>query len=194
VKHHSGPIALLGTSADPPTYGHEALLTGLLTIFPRVVTWASDNPTKSHGESLQNRHALLNALVNAIANPQLQLIQHLSSPWTITTLEKAIEIWPEEELVFVIGSDLAEQIPSWENPKAVLRMARIGITPREGWPLEKKHLSNLQSLGGRIDLLPLQIPSSASSQIRHNPNLSEMPSSILPVVLKQNLYGLRHKQ
>ncbi len=194
MTHPSGPIALLGTSADPPTYGHEALLTGLLTIFPKVVTWASDNPTKSHGESLHNRHALLNALVNAIANPRLKIIQDLSSPWTITTLEKAVEIWPEEELVFVIGSDLAEQIPSWEKPKAVLRMARIGIAPRAGWPLNKKHLSTLQSLGGRIDVLPLQIPSSASSQIRLNPKLSEIPDSVLPVVLEQNLYGVRERQ
>ena len=194
MKHSLGPIALLGTSADPPTYGHQALLTGLLTIFPKVVTWASDNPTKSHVESLRNRHALLNALVNAIAHPHLQLIQDLSSPWTITTLEKAVEIWPEEELVFVIGSDLAKQIPNWENPKAILNMARIGITLREGWPLEKEHISNLQSLGGKIDLLPLNIPSSASSQIRREPKLSEMPDSILPVVLEHKLYGIRHKQ
>ena len=84
-----GTIALLGTSADPPTCGHQALLKGLLKLFPKVVTWASDNPLKQHGESLENRHALLNALVEAISNPKLQLIQELSSPWTITTLERA---------------------------------------------------------------------------------------------------------
>ena len=194
VTNSAGPIALLGTSADPPTYGHKALLIGLLTIFPRVVTWASDNPAKKHRESLCDRHALLNALVNAIANPHLQLIQDLSSPWTITTLEKASEIWPRSELIFVIGSDLAEEIPNWENPKAVMQRARIGIAPREGWPIQKKHLKHLESLGGRIDLLPLQIPFSASSKVRRNPKLSEIPDSILPVVLKQNLYGLRNKQ
>ena len=194
VSNLIGPIALLGTSADPPTYGHKSLLIGLLTIFPRVVTWASDNPTKNHGESLQNRHALLNALVNEIDNPQLQLIQDLSSPWTIKTLNKASIIWPGEELVFVVGSDLAEQIPTWEDPKAVMKKARIGIAPRQGWPLQEKHFTALESLGARIDLLPLQIPSSASSQVRNNPKLSEIPEAILPMMLENNLYGLKNTQ
>ena len=194
VSNFVGPIALLGTSADPPTYGHKALLTGLLTIFPKVVTWASNNPTKNHGESLQNRHALLNALVEEIANPHLQLVQNLSSPWTIKTLNKASNLWPGEELVFVVGSDLAEQIPTWEEPKAVMKKARIGIAPREGWPLQEKHFTHLESLGARIDLLPLKIPYSASSQVRNNPHPSEIPDAILPIMLENNLYGLTNKK
>ncbi len=188
-----GPIALLGTSADPPTFGHQALLKGLLTIFPKVVTWASDNPMKTHVASLENRLALLNTLVTAIANPQLQVIQNLSSPWTITTLEKASALWPDEELVFVIGSDLVMQIPNWENPKAFMKKARIGIAPRKGWPLTKLHLETLKALGGEIDILPLQIPCSASSTVRQHPKISEIPDSILPMVIEQNLYGLNNK-
>ena len=34
-------IALFGTSADPPSTGHRALLEGLLDHYPQVVTWAS---------------------------------------------------------------------------------------------------------------------------------------------------------
>ena len=188
-----GPIALLGTSADPPTYGHQALLKGLLEIFPRVVTWASNNPMKSHGASLQSRHTLLNALVEEIADPKLQLNQDLSSPLTIKTLEKASEIWPTEELIFVIGSDLTGQIPSWKNPKGVMQRARIGIAPREGWPIQKDDLKSLESLGGRIDVLPLEIPSTASSLARQNLQASQIPDSILRMVLEQNLYRLNTK-
>ena len=186
-------IALFGTSADPPTHGHQALLQGLLNIFPKVVTWASDNPLKIHGATLDKRHALLKKLVGSISNPHLQIIQELSSPRAITTLEKATKIWPGEELVFVVGSDLVSQIPRWESPRAVMKKARIGIASRKGWPLQKKHLNILESLGGRIDLLPLNIPPSASSQVRENPNLSQIPESILPMVLKENLYGLNTK-
>ncbi len=99
-------IALLGTSADPPTFGHQALLEGLLTLFPKVATWASINPMKKHGASLHNRSCLLNALVKAINNPNLKLMQELSNPRTIKTLEKASLKWPDSDLIFVIGSDL----------------------------------------------------------------------------------------
>ena len=39
-------LALLGTSSDPPTKGHQCLLEGLLARFDKVATWASDNPMK----------------------------------------------------------------------------------------------------------------------------------------------------
>ncbi|MEB3235493.1 MAG: adenylyltransferase/cytidyltransferase family protein, partial [Cyanobacteriota bacterium] len=82
----SSPLALFGTSADPPTLGHQALLEQLLLHYPRVVTWASDNPQKAHGAPLQQRAALLAALVQSLDNPRLEHCQELSSPWAITTL------------------------------------------------------------------------------------------------------------
>ena len=72
------PIALLGTSADPPTCGHQALLQGLLGLYGRVATWASDNPMKQHGAPLGLRALLLQALVNEIGDPRLELHQNLS--------------------------------------------------------------------------------------------------------------------
>ena len=56
-------IALFGTSADPPTRGHQALLEQLLHRYDRVATWASDNPMKQHGAALSVRAMLLTALV-----------------------------------------------------------------------------------------------------------------------------------
>ena len=54
-------LALFGTSADPPSTGHRALLEGLLDHYPQVVTWASSNPFKQHGAPLGLRAALLQA-------------------------------------------------------------------------------------------------------------------------------------
>ena len=187
---HPGPIALLGTSADPPTFGHQALLEGLLKLFPKVATWASNNPKKHHIASLRKRHSLLNALVQTIGNPDLELIQELSSPWTINTLDKAKKRWPTTELVFVVGSDLACQIPNWLKAQDVLQKARIGIAPRKGWPIYQSQLTTLKSLGGRIDLLPLNIPPTASSKVRIQGQLDQIPHVVLQIMIEQNLYGL----
>ena len=73
-------IALLGTSADPPTLGHQALLEGLLDHFQRVATWASDNPMKRHDASLDLRSELLKALVLAIDNPRVSICLLYTSP------------------------------------------------------------------------------------------------------------------
>ena len=182
--------ALLGTSADPPTYGHQVLLTELLTLFPNVITWASDNPIKEHEVSLQERQQLLKIVVNEINNPRLELIQELSSPWTIRTLNKASKLWPKDELIFVIGSDLIQQIPNWLEVKDLLKKVKLGIALREGWPVINSELNTLINLGGQIELLPLTIPGSSSSLLRKNQEISQIPQSILPILIKKNFYGL----
>ena len=183
-------IALFGTSADPPTFGHRALLRELTKIFPKVITWASDNPEKNHQIPLIKRTELLRILVKRISNPRLELVQELSSPRTIHTLKKALQLWPEANFSFVIGSDLAVEIPKWLNAKSILNKATIAIASRDGWPISDKELEDIKMLGGEIDLLPFHIPESSSSKFREKPQEELVPSELIPTLLKENLYGL----
>ncbi len=190
MKQVNGPIALFGTSADPPTCGHQALLEGLLKLFPKVLTWASNNPIKHHKASLETRKNLLNLLVQAIADPNLILAQDLSSPWAINTLQKASHKWPDKNLIFIVGSDLTSQVPTWVDAQNIFKIARLGIVPREGWPIHVQELETLKSLGAKVDLVPLTIPNTASSSIRNMPKQEQIPKSILPVLFEENLYGI----
>ena len=183
-------IALLGTSADPPTCGHQALLEGLLQLYPQVATWASDNPQKSHVAPLELRATLLQALVSQINDPRLEQHQELSHPFTIRTIDQAMARWPDAELVFVVGSDLAVQIPGWKQSEQWLDRCRLAIAPRKGWPLTAEALNQLKLLGAQIDLLALQVPASASSKLRQCPQEQEMPAAVWSLLLQHNLYGL----
>ena len=183
-------IALLGTSADPPTCGHQALLKGLLSLYPQVATWASDNPQKHHGAPLALRAQLLQALVEEINDPRLQQEQTLSHPFTIRTIEQASNRWLEAELVFVVGSDLAALIPGWKSSAQWLKRCRLAIAPRRGWPLSEQALEDLKQLGARIDLLELQVPASASSALRRSPQQQQIPAPVWTLLLQHNLYGL----
>jgi nicotinate-nucleotide adenylyltransferase len=182
-------IALFGTSADPPSTGHRALLEGLLDHYPQVVTWASSNPYKQHGAPLGLRAALLQALVEHLANPRLRLEQQLSSPRAIETLAQAQRLWPGADPVFVVGSDLVTQIPRWYQAQQLLGQCRLAVVPRQGWPLQQADLDHLRQLGGHVELLPLEIPASASSQIRHHPSPELVPPALWPELIKYNLYG-----
>jgi nicotinate-nucleotide adenylyltransferase len=183
-------LALFGTSADPPTCGHQALLEGLLALYPAVATWASTNPLKQHGAPLEERAQLLGCLVEAIDNPRLEHAQELSSPWTIETLERAHQRWPDAELVFVVGSDLAAQIPSWKQADQLLSGCSLAIVPRLGWPLTGDQLEALEKLGSKPLQLDLQIPATASSAVRERLDPSQIPATVLPALLKHNRYGL----
>jgi len=190
MKPKINSIALFGTSADPPTLGHKALLRELTKIFPKVITWASDNPDKDHQIPLIKRAQLLRILVKKISHPRLELVQELSSPRTIHTLKKAFKLWPEASFSFVIGSDLAIQIPTWLNAKSILNKAKIAIAVRDGWPISDNQIEDIKKLGGEIELLPFNIPESSSSKFRERPQEKLVPTEIIPLLLKENLYGL----
>ena len=190
MKFKNNSIALFGTSADPPTLGHEALLSELTKIFPKVITWASDNPDKKHQIPLLKRTQLLRILVKKISHPKLELVQELSSPRTIHTLQKALQLWPEASFSFVIGSDLAAQVPKWLNAKSILNKATIAIAMRDGWPISDSQLEDIKNLGGEIDLLPFNIPESSSSKFREKPQEVLVPKELVPLLLEENLYGI----
>ena len=184
-------VALFGTSADPPTLGHRSLLAGLSRLYPLVRTWASDNPFKSHGAPLAMRAALLEAVVEGLESPNLCVDQSLSSPRALDTLERAARQWPQAELVFVVGSDLLPQIQRWYAADEILRRCRLAVVPRLGWPLDPLQIEQLNRRGGRVEVLPLQIPATASCAIRRHPDPQLVPPELWPVLLEQNLYGLR---
>ena len=190
MKTKINSIALFGTSADPPTLGHQALLSELTKIFPKVITWASDNPDKKHQIPLLKRTELLRILVKKISHPKLELVQELSSPRTINTLKKAFQLWPEANFSFVIGSDLAIQVPKWLNARSILNKTKIAIAMRDGWPISDKQLEEIKKLGGKIELLPFKIPESSSSKFRKSPQEFLVPEEIIPLLLAENLYGL----
>jgi len=190
MKPKTNSIALFGTSADPPTLGHQALLRELTKIFPKVITWASDNPDKKHQLPLIKRTQLLRILVKKISHPKLELIQELSSPRAIHTLKKALQRWPEANFTFVIGSDLAVQVPKWLNAKSILNQATIAIAIRDGWPVSDRQIEEIEKLGGEIELLPFNIPESSSSKFREKPQERLVPSELVPALLQDNLYGL----
>jgi cytidyltransferase-related domain len=80
-------IALFGTSADPPTSGHQAILFWLSQRFDKVVVWASDNPFKNHQTLLEHRMAMLSLLIEEINAPKKILLcipnSVVAEPWKL---------------------------------------------------------------------------------------------------------------
>ncbi|TGG80053.1 MAG: nicotinate-nucleotide adenylyltransferase [Aphanocapsa feldmannii 277cV] len=182
--------ALFGTSADPPTVAHQAVLAGLAERFPLVLTWASDNPVKRHRAPLAVRQALLAAVIEGLGRGRaVQLRQDFSSPRALQSVERAGLAFPAHQLVFVVGADLVPQIPGWWRVDALLRRCTLAVVPRLGWALPRDGLLPLQRLGARIEQLPLQIPAAASSALRRHPDPGLVPPHLLATLAEQRLYG-----
>ena len=187
-------MALFGTSADPPTIGHQTILAGLGQRYPMVATWASDNPLKNHGAPLTVRRQLLQAVVDSLKTQisqqcHLELRQDFSSRRALESVQAARASFPSARLLFVVGVDLLPQIPKWYKAAELLRSCCLAVIPRNNWPRQEQAIAWLQAAGARLEALPLRIPPVASSQIRRQPNPDLVPKELLPMLVSQGLYG-----
>ncbi len=157
-------IALFGTSADPPTLAHAAILTGLAARFDHVAVWASDNPFKAQQTPLHHRAQMLRLLLAGLPCGHVSLEQDLSHPRAWVTLQRAQDRWPHARFTLIIGSDLVPQLPRWYRSADLLACVNLLIVPRPGYPLGAADLALLHQLGARYqlaDLVGLPISSSA---------------------------------
>ena len=181
-------IALFGTSADPPTIGHKKILEELSNIYSCVITYASDNPKKTHKENIFFRNLLLKSLIKDINNPKIIFNQEISSQWAIESIEECKKIYPFSKIDFVIGSDLITEIFSWKNFDKIIRIVKLLIIKREGYPIGSKTLKMLKTNKVIFEISSLNIPNISSSMVRLNSNYSDLPKSLIDIVKKNNLY------
>lgn len=183
-------IALFGTSADPPTVGHQAILAWLSEQFDKVVVWASDNPFKNQQTPLEHRTAMLSVLIEFINNTQKNIALHpeLSSRRTLETLTGAKNYWPNAEYTLVIGSDLVQQIPQWYRVKDLLKQVKLLIIPRPGYSLNDEKLQELRHLGGQIKIASMTGLPVSSTNYRQHGDIHALPPPIQAYIQRENLY------
>jgi nicotinate-nucleotide adenylyltransferase len=185
-------IALFGTSADPPTAGHQTILHWLAHHYDRVVVWASDNPFKEHQTSLQDRSEMLKVAIAEIETPKdnVSLYPELSDRRTLITVKKAREIWGDEvEFTLVIGSDILQQIASWYRIEDLLQQVQLLVVPRPGYSITEADLNEVRNLGGNIAIATLNAPKVSSSIYRLEGDKSVLTPAVKKYIWQHNLYN-----
>ena len=184
-------IALFGTSADPPTAGHQAILRWLSERYDWVAVWAADNPFKSHQTLLEHRAAMLRLLITDVDTPRhnIALEQDLSSFRTLETLEKAKMRWGEDgQFTLVIGSDLLNQLPSWYRAEDLLQQVQLLIVPRPGYAIDESSWEKVQKLGGKMAIASLTGLDISSTAYREHGDAEALTPPIVAYIHQQHLY------
>ena len=181
-------IALFGTSADPPTIGHKKILEELSKIYTFTIGYVSNNPNKKHKEDISIRSHLLKTLIEDLDNPKILFNQSVSSQWSIESIKKCKKIYEFNNLDFVIGSDLIKDIFYWKNFEKIILEVSFFIILREGYPVESNTLKMLETYRVKFKISTIKTPNISSSKFRLNFNCSNLPSSLIDIVKKNNLY------
>ena len=181
-------IALFGTSADPPTIGHKKILEELSKIYAFTISYVSNNPKKKHIEDISIRSHLLKTLIDDLDNPKILFNQKISSQWAVESIKKCKKIYEIDNLDFVIGSDLIQDIFCWKNFEKIIKEVSFFIILREGYPVESNTLQMLETYKVKFKISSIKIPNISSSKLTSNFNYSNLPTSLIDIVKKNNLY------
>ena len=87
--------------------------------------------------------------------------------YTVDTLTELHERSPEDDLTFIVGGDMALDLPRWREPREVLRLARLGVAERAEVSSDRI-VSALAGLGAedRVDFFAMPRLDVSSSDVR----------------------------
>ena len=65
---------------------------------------------------------------------------HCRPSYTVTTLQKLSETYPDREFVLIIGADNWAAFDKWKSPEEILQNHRILVYPRPGYEINPHEL------------------------------------------------------
>lgn len=114
--------------------------------------------------------------------------------YTVDTLGELHERYPEQELTFIVGGDMAHSLPAWREPTRVLELARLAVAERKGIGREDiaARLAPLHD-GSRVTFFDMPRLDVSSSEIRRRvaegrPVRHLVPDAIARAIADRNLY------
>jgi nicotinate-nucleotide adenylyltransferase len=177
-------IGIFGGAFDPPHNGHVALVRAAKERLglDRLVVLVSAAPGHKRIDTpAEQRLELARA---AFPGEDVVLDEHARSVDTL----RAHPEWVDP--VFVIGADEFADFLSWKEPNEVLRLARVAVAARPGFPRERlQAVLDALDVPGRVLFFELAEPQ-ASRALRVDWQLDDVPPAVAEVVRREGLYGV----
>ncbi len=175
-------VALFGTSADPPHVGHQSILNWLAHEFDQVAVWAAENPFKANQSPLSDRAEMLRLLIATLPDAgRIGVYQSLSDRYSIHSIARARQIWPNATFSLVVGADLVSQLPQWYKATEIFDQVEILVFPRPGYTIQGPALYALQQQAKVTIAQPPQQYNIASSRYR-TAECNQVPDDLPPVI------------
>jgi nicotinate-nucleotide adenylyltransferase len=132
-------VGILGGTFNPPHLGHLVIAQEAhdQLDLDRVVLMPVHTPPHKelHGDPGPGVRAQLCRLA-VEGDERLRVstreIEQEGPSYTVQTLRAIAAEQPEDELVFIVGGDMALSLPTWKEPEAILALATLAVAAREG--------------------------------------------------------------
>jgi len=159
---------LLFGSFNPIHLGHTALASYLLDHAGLDEIWfvvSPHNPLKEQSDLMDDDFRLQLVKLAIEENPAFKACDvefFMPTPnYTITTLKRLNELYPQQQFALIIGADNLDAFPLWRDYKKLLENYSILVYPRKGYDLDALQKVYPQVKAVEAPLFPI-----SSTQIR----------------------------
>jgi nicotinate-nucleotide adenylyltransferase len=156
-------LGLFGGTFDPIHLGHLILAEQCREACQLDLVWfvVAGEPPHKRGNRTAAAHRLEMVRIAIAGHRAFDVseieIRRPGPHYSIDTLEAIRRERPDDDLVFLIGSDSLADLPNWRDPQGIARLARIVVVNRPG--IEEVDLSDLPDFGpGSFPLRAVSIP------------------------------------
>lgn len=194
-------IGLMGGTYDPPHFGHLAAAEeARCRLGLDTVLWipAGDPPHKAGRGVTAARHRRAMVDLAIRDNPCFELCDielHQEGPsYTVRTLERLTPLYPEDSLVFLMGSDEFNSLKSWYRARDIPRLAQLGVLVRSGNPVYPERVEQeIAEVRGRYELVAVPNLPLSSSDLRERVRLALplrylTPGPVAEYIRREELY------
>ena len=169
-------IGILGGTFNPPHRGHLALARHAqseLGLDRVLLMPAHSAPHKSEEEDPgpQRRLEMCRLAVGEAAGLQAcgLEIERGGPSYTVDTLRAVHASRPGAKLTFIVGADMAQTLPVWREPQALVELADLAVAKREDAGREDV-LRALAPLSAEVAFLKMPLVEISSSLVRERVN------------------------
>jgi nicotinate-nucleotide adenylyltransferase len=195
-------VGILGGTFNPPHLGHLMCARQAhdeLALDRVSIVVAAVPPHKEVPDDPGVDHRLAMCRLVCELEPWLEVCElevHRPGPsYTITTLREIDANQPGDELILIVGADMALSLPSWHEPRAIVGLASLAVAERSGITravvLEQVRLVSADAKVGFLDGPRLEVSSSLVRQAAHDGRQIRdlVPDAVADYIQERRLYA-----
>ena len=183
-------VGILGGTFDPPHIGHLIIAETVRTTLDLEEIWfmpLNEPPHKT--KAMVDGQDRIGMLESAIENnPYFKIndieMGRLGKSYTFDTMKELKDKHPDIEFYFIIGADMVEYLPSWNNIEELIKFVKFVGVNREGFHLE----SSFPVI--TVDMPTIDISSTMiRNLLRNNKSIQYLiPESVYTYIKENRLY------
>lgn len=195
-------IGIFGGTFNPVHKGHVSALKKILSAvsLDRVLVLPDRIPPHKSAEGLvsgSDRLEMCRIAFSDVENTEVSdwELKNEGKSYSVITLRHFHEVFPEDKLYFIMGSDMIASFESWYRYEEILTLCSLICVSRSQEDTDRLegYADKLRSKGGEVIIVPVEPFEISSSQIRDmlKKNLDctcYLDENVVQYIMAKNLY------